>query len=90
MTLFRTAARITPEYRPTHSNNLTTGKIVDYTIHLEPSGSARDIVSSLIGMSTDSINHVGYESLRARPIAVLIETKTESRTVEEAKVQLGV
>lgn len=90
MTLSRTAARITPEYRPTHSNNLTTGKIVDYAIHLELSGPARDIVSSLIGMSTDSINHVGYEGLRARPIAVSIETKTESRTVEEAKVQLGV
>ncbi|PSN58927.1 hypothetical protein BS50DRAFT_641365 [Corynespora cassiicola Philippines] len=85
-----TAARITPEYRPTHSNSLTTGKIVDYAIHLEPSGPARDIVSSLIGMSTDSINHVGYEGLRARPIAISIETKTESRTVEEAKVQLGV
>ncbi|KAF2245115.1 hypothetical protein BU26DRAFT_77053 [Trematosphaeria pertusa] len=85
-----TAARITPEYRPTHSNNLTTGKIVDYAIHLEPSGPARDIISSLIGMSTDSINHVGYEGLRARPIAISIETKTESRTVEEAKVQLGV
>jgi hypothetical protein len=86
----RTAARITPKYRPTHSNNLTTGKIVDYAIHLEPSGPARDIISSLIGMSTDSINHVGYEGLRGRPIAVSIETKTESRTVEEAKVQLGV
>ena len=90
MTLSRTAARITPEYRPTHSNNLTTGKIVDYAIHLELSGPARDIVSSLIGMSTDFINHVGYEGLRARPIAVSIETKTESRTVEEANVQLGV
>jgi hypothetical protein len=41
-------------------------------------------------MSTDSINHVGYEGLRTRPIAISIETKTESRTVEEAKVQLGV
>ncbi|KAF2740440.1 hypothetical protein EJ04DRAFT_455555 [Polyplosphaeria fusca] len=85
-----TAARITPEFRPTHSNNLTTGKIVDYAIHLEPSGPARDIISSLIGMSTNSINHMSYEGLRARPIAVSIETKTESRTVEEAKVQLGV
>lgn len=90
MTPSRTATRITPEHRPTHSNNLTTGKIVDYTIHLEPSGPARNIISSLIGMSTDSINHVGYEGLRTRPIAVSIETKTESRTVEEAKVQLGV
>ncbi|KAL5397982.1 hypothetical protein PMIN03_012822 [Paraphaeosphaeria minitans] len=85
-----TAARITPQYRPTHSNSLTTGKIVDYAVHLEPSGPARDIISSLISMSTDSINHVGYEGLCARPIAVSIETKTESRTVEEAKVQLGV
>ncbi|KAF2462914.1 uncharacterized protein BDR25DRAFT_320402 [Lindgomyces ingoldianus] len=84
------ASRITPEYRPTHSNNLTTGKIVDYAIHLEPSSRSHDIISSLIGMSTDSINHVGYEGLRSRPIAVSIETKTESRTVEEAKVQLGV
>jgi hypothetical protein len=33
-------------------------------------------MSSLFGMSTDSINHVGYESLRARPIAVSIETNT--------------
>jgi hypothetical protein len=86
----RTAARITSEYRPTHSNNLTTGKIVDYAIHFEPSGSARDIISSLIGMSTDSANHVGYVGLRARPIAVSIETKTESRTVEAAKVRLAV
>jgi hypothetical protein len=90
VTQSRTAARITPKYRPTHSNNLTTGNIVDYAIHLEPSGSARDIISSLIGMSINSTNHVGYEGLRARPIAVSIETKTESRTVEEAKVQLGV
>lgn len=29
----RTAARITPNYRPTHSNSVTTGKIVDYVIH---------------------------------------------------------
>ncbi|KAF2034803.1 hypothetical protein EK21DRAFT_56234 [Setomelanomma holmii] len=40
--------------------------------------------------SSVSINHVNYEALKTRPIAVIIETKTESRTVEEAKVQLGV
>ncbi|KAF2820911.1 hypothetical protein CC86DRAFT_304134, partial [Ophiobolus disseminans] len=84
-----TAARTTPEHRPTHSNSLTTGKIVDYITHLEPFSPSRDIISSLLGMSTDSINHVGYEGLRARPIAVSIETKTESRIVEEMKVQLG-
>jgi hypothetical protein len=64
--------------------------MVDYVIHLEPFSPARDIVSSLLGMLTDFINHVGCKGLRARPIAVSIETKTESRTVEEAKVQLGV
>ncbi|KAF2789398.1 hypothetical protein K505DRAFT_341299 [Melanomma pulvis-pyrius CBS 109.77] len=56
--------------------------MVDYAIHLEPSGPTRDIISPLIDMSTDSINPVGYEGLRSRPIAVSIETKTESRTVE--------
>jgi len=57
---------------------------------LEFLGPARDVILSLIGMSSESINHVSYEGLRTRPIAVSIETKTESRTVEEAKVQLGV
>ncbi|KAF2802870.1 uncharacterized protein BDZ99DRAFT_576470 [Mytilinidion resinicola] len=85
-----TAARITSEFRPTHSPSLTTGKIVDYAMFLELSGPARDAILSLIGMSSESINHATYEGLRIRPIAVSIETKTESRTVEEAKVQLGV
>jgi hypothetical protein len=82
--------RLTPEYRPTHSNNLTTGKIVDYAIHFEPSGTARDVISSLVRTSTESINHVGYEAMRVQPIAVSIETKTNSRGMEEAQVQLGV
>jgi hypothetical protein len=64
--------------------------MADYVIHLEPFSLARDIVSSLLGMSTDSIPHVRYKNLHDRPIAVSIETKTENRTVEEAKVQLGV
>ncbi|OWY53979.1 bzip transcription factor protein [Alternaria alternata] len=77
---------IAPGSCPTHSNGLTTGKIVDYVIHFEPSSSARDIVSSLLGMSTDSTNRVGYEGLRARPFAISIKTKTEVQIVEEAKV----
>ncbi|KAF2105199.1 hypothetical protein BDV96DRAFT_592897 [Lophiotrema nucula] len=85
-----TAARITSEFRPTHSPGLTTGKIVDYAMFLELSVPARDAILSLIAMSSESINHVSYEGLRTRPIAISIETKTESRTVEEAKVQLGV
>ncbi|KAH9859269.1 hypothetical protein J1614_012183 [Plenodomus biglobosus] len=84
------AARITPAFRPTHSPGLPTGKIVDYAIFLEPSHLARDAIAPLVPISSASINHVGYEALRTRPIAVSIETKTESRTVEEAKVQLGV
>ncbi|KAF2876860.1 hypothetical protein BDV95DRAFT_624998 [Massariosphaeria phaeospora] len=85
-----TSARITSEFRPTHSPGLTTGKIVDYAMFPELSGPARDAVLSLISTSSESINHVSYEGLHTRPIAVSIETKTESRTVEEAKVQLGV
>jgi hypothetical protein len=85
-----TATRIAPEFRPTHSPGLTTGKIVDYAMFLEPLQPARDALASLITTSFDSINHVRYEGLRTRPIAISIETKTESRSVEEAKVQLGV
>lgn len=85
-----TATRIASEFRPTHSPGLTTGKIVDYAMFLEPLQPARDALTSLITTSSDSINHVRYEGLRTRPIAISIETKTESRSVEEAKVQLGV
>ncbi|KAF2628859.1 hypothetical protein BU25DRAFT_447815 [Macroventuria anomochaeta] len=84
------AAKISSDSRPTHSPGLTTGKIVDYAMFLEPSRPTRNVVASLIATSSESINHVSYEPLRTRPIAVSIKTNTESRTVEEAKVQLGV
>ncbi|KAF2626363.1 hypothetical protein BU25DRAFT_411764 [Macroventuria anomochaeta] len=83
-------AKISSAFRPTHSPGLTTGKIVDYVIFLEPSRPARDIITSVIVSPSTSINHITYEALQTRPVAVSIETKTESRTVEEAKVQLGV
>lgn len=38
----------------------------------------RDIISFLIGMSSKATDYVGCEDLRAQPIAVSIETKTES------------
>jgi hypothetical protein len=38
---------------------------------------ARDIISPLLGISSDSINHVDYEGLRARSIAVSIEQDRE-------------
>lgn len=84
------AARITSTFRPTHSPGLTAGKIVDYVIFLEPSCLAREAITSLVSNFSVFMNHVSYEALRTRPIAISIETKTESRTVEEAKVQLGV
>ncbi|CBX91614.1 predicted protein [Plenodomus lingam JN3] len=85
-----TSAKITADFRPTHCPALTTAKIVDYVIFLELSHPARDAVLPLVDMPSQSINHVSYDGLRTRPIAVSIETKTESRTQEEAKVQLGV
>lgn len=39
---------------------------------------------------TGSINHINTESLCYSPIAISIETKTEGRTIEEAKVQLAI
>ena len=50
----------------------------------------RDAVLPLVVMTSKSINQVNYEDLRTRLIAVSIETSTESRTVEETRVQLGV
>lgn len=84
------AAKITSTYRRTHAPGLTTGKIIDFAMFLEPARLAQNTITSLTTSMSASINHVSYEGLRTRPIAVSIETKTESRTVEEAKVQLGV
>lgn len=73
--------------------------MVDYAIYLEPNKSSPndDIstplsrsISSLITEFDQSINHTAYYSLRHRPLAISIETKTETRTTEEAKVQLGI
>jgi hypothetical protein len=41
-------------------------------------------------MSTESINHVDYEGIRARPIAVSIKTRIRTGSMEEAQVRLGV
>jgi hypothetical protein len=90
VTQSRSTARIRPEYHPKNCANFTTGNVVDYVIHFEPFNPARNTISSLICWSTESINHIGYEGIRARPIAVSIETRTESRSREEAKVRLGV
>lgn len=41
-------------------------------------------------LTSPSINHTNRLSLQAKPLAISIETKTISRTEEEARVQLGV
>ncbi|KAH7074946.1 hypothetical protein BKA63DRAFT_533946 [Paraphoma chrysanthemicola] len=61
------AARITPEYRHTHLNSLITGKILAYAIHLEPSGPARDIIPSLIGIVV-ALLRPGHALKRSPPI----------------------
>jgi hypothetical protein len=74
--------------------------MVDYAIYLEASGSSSsdpsassplyERISALITDVTHSVNHTSYVSLRHRPIAVSIETKTISRPEEESRVQLAI
>ncbi len=74
--------------------------MVDYAIYLgageppssDPSTSTplHERISTLITDITQSINHTSYISLRHRPIAVSIETKTISRPEEEGRVQLAI
>jgi hypothetical protein len=74
--------------------------MVDYAIYLEASGPLssdpsasnplHERISALITDVTHSVNHTSYVSLRHRPIAVSIETKTISRPEEEARVQLAI
>lgn len=89
---------------PRHASGLATpGKMVDFVICLGPDNDSEGTgdppkpyicstlrrVSDIITDTLSSINHTTYPSLRHRPIAVSIETKTISRTKEEAQVQLA-
>ncbi|KAK1764217.1 hypothetical protein QBC33DRAFT_547518 [Phialemonium atrogriseum] len=99
-----TNARIDPCHVPPQLSGLATAtKMVDFAIFLDPSidrsdgapdkktsPSLGDVISSITSTPTESINHTTYYSLRRRPVAVSVETKTMSRTEEEALVQLGV
>lgn len=58
--------------------------------NMRPSNDLMDELARIIVEAPDSINHTPYFALRHRPIAVSIETKTTSRTEEEARVQLGI
>jgi hypothetical protein len=42
------------------------------------------------GLTSMSINHFDQPAVRYSPLAVSIETKTDGRTIDEAKAQLGV
>lgn len=65
--------------------------MVDYVVNMEWSGDDLDRIASLLPESTwSSVNHTTYVPLRFRPIAISIETKTISRTEEEARVQLAI
>ncbi|KAK7423043.1 hypothetical protein QQX98_001333 [Neonectria punicea] len=89
---------------PLTSGAIASSKMVDYVLFIGDnedededdspqakysSTFARDIARIIVN-STDSINQTPYFSLRHRPIAVSIETKTISRTEEEARVQLAI
>ncbi|KPM44076.1 hypothetical protein AK830_g2421 [Neonectria ditissima] len=101
-----TNAEIDSRYVPQLASGLTaSSKMIDYALFIgdghEPSSHenaapseshstlSRDI-SNLVTNSSDSINHIPYPALRHRPIGISIETKTISRTEEEARVQLGI
>lgn len=86
--MISTSTRISDELRPSYGAGFTQ-KLVDFVIFFEPASLAADIIATRIDFD-DSINHASHEGLRHRPIAVSIETKTESRPPEEAKEQLGV
>ncbi|KAJ3455705.1 hypothetical protein MRS44_017187 [Fusarium solani] len=99
-----TNAKIDPRYLPTMSDGLTSSsKMVDFALFIgdgqvdqlhdvstSPSGRLDQTISHFITGGSDSINHISYFALRHHPIFLGIETKTISRTEEEARVQLGI
>ena len=56
----------------------------------EAMAALRRRMKHIIRTSDESINATPYYSMRHRPIVISIETKTESRTQEEAQVQLAI
>ncbi|KAF4311403.1 hypothetical protein GTA08_BOTSDO13108 [Botryosphaeria dothidea] len=76
------------------SGDLVESKMVDYAIYLCPERAR--IKQSIDGLlqrqplGLQSVNQTRYDSLRHRPIAISIETKTPDASEEQAKVQLTV
>ncbi|RTE80561.1 hypothetical protein BHE90_004919 [Fusarium euwallaceae] len=99
-----TNAKIDPQYLPKMSDGLTSSsKMVDYALFIgdrqgdQPEDVSTtqmshldQMISKFITAGSDSINHIPYFALRHHPIFLGIETKTISRTEEEALVQLGI
>lgn len=90
-----TTAEIWPSYLvpALASGDLVASKMVDYAIYLSPEHAGiKQSVHSLLQrqpLGLQSVNQTQYDSLRHRPIAISIETKTpDAEEEEEAKVQL--
>lgn len=63
---------------------------LEFSIESTTADSLYKAIKAEIPSSEDSINHTSYLGLFRRPIAVSIETKTISRTEEEARIQLAI
>ncbi|KAJ9634087.1 hypothetical protein H2201_009118 [Coniosporium apollinis] len=91
-----TTARIQPaRLVPRHvSGNVLESKMVDYAIYLAPDEEMRVVIRDTLRLlqpkESQSINQTMYDSLRQRPIAISIETKTPNAPEEQVGVQLGV
>lgn len=89
-----TTAQIWPWYLvpALASGDLVASKMVDYAIYLSPEHAGiKQSVHGLLQrqpLGLQSVNQTRCDSLRHRPIAVSIETKTPDAEEEEAKVQL--
>ncbi|KAL1639134.1 hypothetical protein SLS58_008221 [Diplodia intermedia] len=74
------------------SGDLVESKMVDYAIYLCPERAGiKQAIDGLLQrqpLGLQSVNQTRYDSLRHRPIAISVETKTPDASEEQAKVQL--
>ncbi|KAI0867219.1 hypothetical protein GGS24DRAFT_486286 [Hypoxylon argillaceum] len=85
--------KIDHRWLPPHSSGFATGsRIVDFVIYLNEDND--EVMQAALAMLTPdvlcSVNHINPISLQRYPIAINIETKTISRTEEEARIQLAI
>ncbi|RSL80237.1 hypothetical protein CDV31_017138 [Fusarium ambrosium] len=98
------SAAIHPNYLPGFSTDLAaSSKMIDFVMFIDDDdgqapgdqdtlqvSQASPRLANLFPLSTNSVNHTTYNSLRHRPIAVSIETKIFTRAESEACIQLAV